>query len=126
MRIMIETEKMSFGQRLSLLRRQQSWTQDQAAERIGIHGRHLSRFETDKLFPSRKTLKRIAEVYAVTEEDLVPSTGERPIEIHDPRLLRTFEQAQTLEEEDKKIVMRIVQALLTKKKVERALIDEED
>lgn len=123
---MLDTEKMSLGQKLAVLRKRQSWTQNEAAERIGIHGRNLSRYETDKLFPSPRTLRRLAEVYAVDVEELQgPSVTDKIVGLADPRLLRAFQQAQRLDEDDKKVVLRIVQALLTKKKVERALGDEE-
>lgn len=110
---------MSIGERISRLRKQRGWTQDEFAEQIGVHGRHISRIERDKMRPSSGTLARIAEAFAINPDELLITEGQIPI--GDPILLRTFQQAQELDGEDKATVIRIVHALLTKKRMEQAI-----
>ena len=110
---------MSLGARISRLRKQRGWTQDVFAEKVGVHGRHVSRIERDKMRPSAGTLAKVAEAFEIHPDELLIIEGQIPI--GDPILLRAFQQAQELDGEDKAVVIRIVHALLTKKRMEQAI-----
>ena len=113
---------MSLGERVARLRKQRGWTQEHFASLIQVHNRHVSRLERDIMKPNASTLARIAEVLEVSLDELLDSssTPQAPT-IHNPVLLQTFRQAQDLDQEDQAMVVRMVQALLTKKKMEQAL-----
>lgn len=110
----------SLGERLAWLRKQRGWTQTELSEKIGVHSRHVTRIERDKMKPSSVTLTRLAEVYEISLDELLAQAPDAPT-IADPQLLRTFQQAQELDGDDKAMVVRLIQALLTKKRMEQAL-----
>lgn len=57
--------KQLIGERISTLRRARHLTQNDLAEKVGVDGRHISRLETGKYFPSLDTLATMARVLGV-------------------------------------------------------------
>ncbi len=57
---------MSLGSRIRVLRKELSLTQDEFADKIGVHGRQLSRYEIDINKPSIDILIKIADVCEVS------------------------------------------------------------
>jgi transcriptional regulator with XRE-family HTH domain len=57
--------KHLIGERISTLRRARGLTQNELAEKAGLDGRHVSRLETGKHFPSLDTLVAISEMLGV-------------------------------------------------------------
>jgi transcriptional regulator with XRE-family HTH domain len=110
---------MSLGQQILKLRKTKGWNQDTLGEKLGIHANHVSRLEHDRMKPSKRTLVRLAEVFEVDLDDLVASTQQ--VNIKDQQLLKAFQLAQELEGEDRLIVVRLIQALAAKKRMEQAL-----
>lgn len=53
-------------------------SQQQAAERSGVHAVSISRFETDERTPTLATLMKLAEAYGVGVCDLIPETESQP------------------------------------------------
>ncbi|SOC25567.1 DNA-binding XRE family transcriptional regulator [Alloalcanivorax xenomutans] len=71
----MKNPKQLIGQRISTLRRARHLTQNDLAEGVGVDGRHISRLETGKYFPSLDTLVTMAEVLGVELQEffLFPS-----------------------------------------------------
>lgn len=61
----------------STLRQLAGKTQKQAAEEIGVTPACVAMWETGKTSPSAGKLKRVAEVYGCTIEDLLKAKEER-------------------------------------------------
>ncbi|WP_290525745.1 helix-turn-helix transcriptional regulator [Alcanivorax sp.] len=57
--------KKQIGERISLLRRSRGMTQNELAEKVSLDGRHISRLETGKYFPSLDTLVSMAEAMEI-------------------------------------------------------------
>lgn len=110
--------KMTQGERIARLRKMRNWTQEKLAEQAGIHSAHMSRIEKDKTRPKASTLAMIARALEVSTDELLDRPLEQPALV-DAELLRSFHQAQELDVEDKRLVIRIVTALLTRKRVEQ-------
>lgn len=62
----------------------------------------------------------MAEALEITIDEL---TADQPatIELQDPQLLRSFQKAQNLPQEDKAIIVRMIDALTTKQRMEQVL-----
>lgn len=112
---------MSIGERILKLRKQKGWKQKDLAKKAKVHPAHVSRWERGHMQPGSSTLARLAEVFEVSVDELVSSQEEEPSTVNDPQLLKTFQQAQQLPDEDKLVVMRMVDALITKKRMEQVL-----
>lgn len=115
---------MSAGERIRKLRKSRGWTQDELAERAGMNGRHLSRFETGQLEPPLRTLRRIAEAFEVPVEEL---TEENPQErlatlVPDPELLEQFQVLSRMDEEDRKAVKRVLSAVIMRDQMQKMLV----
>lgn len=113
---------VSLGERIAKLRKQRGWKQKDFAKKVDVHPAHVSRWERDHMRPSTKALSLMAEVFDISVDELLaePESNGQPV-VRDPQLLRTFQQAQQLAEEDKAIIVRMVEALVTKKKMEEVL-----
>lgn len=110
---------MTTGQKIRKLRRDRNWTQAQLGQQAGINFRNLNRYEHDKLKPGPKMLAKLATAFGVSVEELADS--EEPLEelvIEDPDLFQCFRQAQAMNEEDKLVIKKLVQALVIKNQVQ--------
>jgi len=110
---------MSLGERIAYLRKVKGLKQKEFAKELGVHPAHLSRWERGHMTPSSDALNRIASGLEITVDELI--SGEESFELQDPQLLRSFHQAQELPQEDKAIIVRLVEALTTKQRMERVL-----
>lgn len=112
---------MSLGERIAKLRKQKGWTQDDLAKQVGVHKGHVTRWERDRMYPASKSLAAIADVFDITVDELLAKDGEQERSIGDPQLVRTLHEAQELDDEDKRMVVRFVEALVTKRRMEKAM-----
>lgn len=62
------------GRYLRVLRRQQNLTQEQLAERAGIHPTFVSRIESGRAMPSLDVLARVARALGVSSADVLRAT----------------------------------------------------
>lgn len=113
---------MSLGENIAKKRKELGWTQKEFADQVGVHKAHVTRIENDRLRPNPTTLERIAKAFEVSVDELFGvQSQEQTTGIRDSKLLVAFQAAQELNEEDKAMVLKIVQAFLTKQKMEQAL-----
>jgi transcriptional regulator with XRE-family HTH domain len=110
---------MTTGQKIRKLRRERNWTQAELGEKANINFSNLNRYELDRLKPGPKMLAKLALAFGVTAEDLLG--GEESPEhgaFQDEELLKCFQQAQSLAEEDRAAIKRLVQAMVIKNQVQ--------
>lgn len=110
-----------FAKRLRELRRQKNLTQIELGELVGITGAHIGRYERGSAKkPSAETIKRLAAVLGVSSDYLIEGTSENAAKakIDDQKLLRQFQEIETLPEEDKEVVTKFLEAFLLKKKIQ--------
>lgn len=65
----MKTTRQMLGGRIKELRRLRKLSQEEAAERVGIDPKHLSRIEVGRGFPSLQTLENLARVLNVELKD---------------------------------------------------------
>lgn len=112
---------MNIGDKIKNLRREKNWSQAQLGLKIGIHEKHVSRYERGVSLPSTEALQKMANLFGVSIDYLLTeetknmaSTG-----IKDKELLAFFEEADKLGEEDKKIVKGVLDAILFKNRIQK-------
>lgn len=64
---------MTFGQKLKKLRIEKGFTQDELAEKLYVTRTAISKWETDRGYPSIESLKSIAVFFSVTVDELLAS-----------------------------------------------------
>ena len=81
---------MTFGEKIKSLREQNGITQDDLAERLYVTRTAVSKWENDKGLPSIDTLKRIAELFGVTLDELVSDDAVKNARLAEDKEARRF------------------------------------
>jgi transcriptional regulator with XRE-family HTH domain len=115
--------KMSTGEKIKALRKEKKWSQDDLSKAIGVHSKHISRYENNKVTPSPETLRKMADVFDVSTDYLLQDNVPRDekIKINDPELLRQFELIGQLNEEDQATIKNVIKAMIMKNQMERVI-----
>lgn len=116
---------MTLGDKILKLRKQKGWSQDKLGDKIGVYGRRVSLYENNKSTPSAETLQKIADVFGVSLDYLLSDSPKNlsSIPLKDPSLLPYIEELDQLDEEDKKTVKSMIDALGMRKKVKEMALD---
>ena len=110
------------GKNVKIARKEKGWSQRELAEHIDSDASYINRIETGKINPSIASLERIANVLECSLDQLVKGKNENEeIHIRDKNLSERIRLIDSLEEEDRKAVTHIIDALLTKKKIRELL-----
>ena len=79
----------------------------------------MNRYEHDKLKPGLKMLTQLAAAFGVSVDELVDSKIQpEELTIQDSDLFHCFRQAQSMSEEDKMVIKKLVQAMVIKNQVQ--------
>ena len=110
---------MGLADNLKRLRKKQGWSQTQLAKQIGSHLSHVNRIETGKYNPSLDVVQKLASVFDVSIDYLVSDTEEdfKEVRIEDKSLLQKIKLIDSLDKEDKTALIRVIDSMLTKKKI---------
>jgi transcriptional regulator with XRE-family HTH domain len=111
---------MTLGEKIRSLRVVRKWSQDDLGEKLGIDGRHISRYENDHVKPRQRVLQKMAELFETPLEQLLATNppGTASITVQDPELRGYIEQIETLDAEDRLVVKRILKMMVTNKRVQ--------
>ena len=82
---------------------------------------HIGRYERETSNPSADALRRLADALGVSTDYLMAGTTEEDAKasFEDRELLRQFQEVETLPEDDKLAVKKLLDAFLTKKQIQR-------
>jgi transcriptional regulator with XRE-family HTH domain len=108
---------VEFPQRLATLRRTQGLTQTALAERIGVHVSQLRRYEAGQAEPTLGVLRQIAVALSVPTDVLV--FGDDPRLAADERLALAFEATVFLDDQERSIVLALLEAFLSSHEARR-------
>jgi transcriptional regulator with XRE-family HTH domain len=107
---------MNFAERLTAARKQQGLTQQQLADRVGVHVTQLRRYEAGTNQPTLDVLRALAVALSVSTDSLVFDDHERgPGD--DLRL--TFEATQRLDPDERTTVRQLIEAILLRHEARR-------
>jgi len=110
---------MSLLKNLKRLRKKRGWSQTQLAEQIGFHLSHINRIETGKYNPSLDVIQKLAAVFEVSIDYLVSDTDEdfKEVRIENKDMIEKIKLIDSLDEEDRTALIRVIDSMLTKKKI---------
>jgi transcriptional regulator with XRE-family HTH domain len=114
-----EWAKMTIGERIRKLRQSKHWNQKDLGEKSGINWTNITRYETNKIKPSIKVLKKFAEAFEISVDKLLYDEDETKPEliIQDKELLKQFVEVEKMSDEDKVMIKRLIQAVIVKNQV---------
>ena len=110
--------RMSLNARLIALRKQRDLTQQQMADSLGIHVNSLKKYEAGQAQPSLDALKKIALALHVSTDFLLFEEQERG---PSQELALQFEAISQMPLDDQDAVIRVIDAMIVKHKVESAV-----
>ena len=100
---------MSFPERLAALRKERGFTQQQMADKIGMHVSQLKRYEGGTTQPTIDVFRRIALALNVSADMLLFEVDERG---PDERLRLQFEAVSKLEGKEREAIETVVASVL--------------
>lgn len=108
---------MSIAARLIALRREKGLTQQEMADKIGLHVNQVRRYESGSAQPSLEALKKIAVTLSVTIDSLVFEPGERGPQEEGLKL--RFEAVSQLDPQEKTVILELIDGMLLKHDAKR-------
>ncbi|WP_025744104.1 helix-turn-helix domain-containing protein [Aquimarina pacifica] len=88
---------MTFGERISSIRKRLKWSQDELAKKVGTSGPIIGRYERNEIKPAIDTAKSIADALGVTIDFLM---GDDDMVI-DKKLFQKIKDIESFTEEEK-------------------------
>jgi transcriptional regulator with XRE-family HTH domain len=109
---------MSIGQNIKRIREEKGLTQQSIAKLIAMHRSNYSKIESGQRELSIDALHKISKYFGMTIDQIVTFEGNLPQEVtvEDKSLSEQIKLIQELDEEDKTIVFKMVDKMLTSKK----------
>jgi transcriptional regulator with XRE-family HTH domain len=109
---------MSVGKNIKKVREQKGMTQQQIADLIHMHRSNYSKVESGQREPSIDALNKIAKHFGMSLDELVNLKGKVPVEekLEDKTTIEQVKLINELEPEDKAMVFRLIDTIVTKKK----------
>ena len=107
---------MSIAVRLIALRKQNGLTQQEMADKIGLHVNQVRRYESGNAQPSLEALKKIAVAMSVTIDSQAFDEAERG---PDEDLKLQFEAITRFAPEEKQIAKAVLEGLIIKHEAKR-------
>lgn len=108
---------MTFGEKITLVRKQLKWSQDELAKKIGTSAPIIGRYERGEIKPSIDVAAKLADVLGVTIDYL---TGKSDKMVLDKKLLQRIEDIEALPTEEKNVVYRLIDMALAYNKTKKA------
>jgi transcriptional regulator with XRE-family HTH domain len=101
---------MTLGNKIRTLRLERGWSQPELAQKIGATKQRVWRYENDINAPVFEVLKKIAKVFNVSLDYLV-FDEEQSANIKDKNLLHSFQIADKLAPQKKKLIKDMIKAV---------------
>lgn len=102
---------MSFPDRFIKLRKDNNLTQQQMADKIGMHITQVKRYEAAQAQPSLEVVKKIALAFNITTDWLIFEEGERELP---NTLLMKFEAVSQMSNEDQRTIQSLIDGMILK------------
>lgn len=110
---------MAIGDKILKLRKDRNLSQQKLAKLIGTSGPIIGRYEREEMVPSVEVAGKLADVFGVTLDYLVDDTGKLS-ELKDKAILKRLTDVEQLDEEERNIILKVVDSLLRDAKAKKA------
>jgi len=107
-------KSISFGKRLTEVRKDKKMSQDEVGKLVGVHGAVIGRYERDEVKPSIEMATQLAEALEVSLDYLVGSTDI----LLEKSIVNRVLDIQKLKENDKQHVFALLDAFIKQTKLQ--------
>lgn len=116
------SDKSSLGERIVALRKAKGWSQSELAAHVGVSYAQIGRYETKGAQPPAEALKKIADALETTVDFLVNGSTEDKAKasLLDAEVIRYFKEVDTLPQEDKTALLRVIAGFIRDVKTKQA------
>lgn len=114
---------MDFSERLKTLRKRRGLSQQEVADRIGVHFSQVSRYERGENKPNADAMAKLAKVLDTTADFLMSGTAD-DVALDaglDKELISRFRQVQELPTAERRTVLSLLDAFIAKEKIQAIL-----
>ncbi|MBW1804286.1 MAG: helix-turn-helix transcriptional regulator [Deltaproteobacteria bacterium] len=114
---------ISYGKNLVKFRKEKGLTQEDLVKLSGVGISQIRRYETEKSAPSLDVIIRLVKALGVSIDEIVfdKATAVAENRIMDRELLEQFEMVSSLEEEERRMVKRVLEGVIVRNQMERVL-----
>ena len=108
----------NLGEHIKTLRKERGLQQKEVAVEVGIDQSNYSKIENGRREPSVTVLKKLADLFGVSVDYIIEPNEDLPKEviIEDKTINEKLRLISQLDEEDKNMVFRMIDKMLTTKK----------
>jgi transcriptional regulator with XRE-family HTH domain len=112
---------MSIGNNIKKIRKEKGVLQKEAAATVGMNQSNYNRMENGHREPTVTTLKKLSELFGVSVDHLIDPEKDRPkeVQVSDKATKEQLRLIAQLDEEDRKMVFRMIDKLLTNRKFKK-------
>lgn len=111
----------AFGARLKGLRKQKNWPQKELAAQVGIRFQQLNKYESGLNIPPAEMLVKLAEALGVSVDFLLTGNPLEDSPLASSRLFRRFKVLEALNADDQETVIKVIDAMIAKQRMNSAL-----
>lgn len=111
----------TLGDRIKQRRKELGLSQSGLADKVGISYAQIGRYETKDAQPPAKTLTAIADALNVSPDFLIYGNVDEKAKakLTDPELINQFKAIEEMDEDDRNVVKKLIDAFITKKRVQK-------
>jgi transcriptional regulator with XRE-family HTH domain len=113
--------RRAFGARIKALRNQRKWTQKDLATKLGVQFSQVNKYECGMHIPPAEKLVQLAEIFETSVDYLLTGDQTEARPLHSKQLLERFQALEHFESEDREAVIRLIDAMIVKHRVEGVL-----
>jgi transcriptional regulator with XRE-family HTH domain len=108
----------NIGKTIKKIREEKGLTQQQVAELVNMHRSNYSKVESGERDLSLEAINKVAKYFGMTVDQLINFDGHLPDEVTvaDKTLMEQVKLIQELDPEEKSMVFKMIETMLTKKK----------
>lgn len=113
------THRMTVGQNIKQLRKNKGLQQKYVANDVGLDQSNYNKVENGKREPSVELLQKLSVILGVTIDELLNPYNKQlltPVTVEDKTISEKIRLVEQLEEEDKNVLYKMLDTMLTKKK----------
>ena len=108
---------MTFSEKLTQLRKNLKWSQEELAKKIGTSGPIIGRYERGEIKPSIEVAAKIADVFDVTVDYLIGKSNKLTF---DKKIIKRIEDIERLSDTDKEKLYYFIDMAIRDAKAKRA------
>ena len=119
---------MPFAEKLSRMRKEKGFTQQEMAKKAGVGIAQLRRYEGGTSSPTLEVIKNISRILGVTTDELIfdENEGVANNKIMDRELLEQFEVVSAMRQHEKNAIKIILESMILKSRLEDIMPAQKD